>query len=251
MWVFHPVLQFVDGFISSPKAVLTQLLDNAFPTVVIPDSLLFADIRTEDEIEEIKAENGSGYSTGFLLAELNSLRRRSAQSRQNLAYVSGEGVMRSRVANYLFASDSESEDKGSQPSQSDKEEVIVNLEESSSSSSEGEAEEAKTPEEDTTQKEEDLRRVAQRQLLTQLQAVKSQLEAIRSRLRSLVETVSLPLNPLDELIDQLGGESAVAELTGRSHRILHHHPGVADSSTDYIMEVKTKELGHLPLSLRS
>lgn len=242
MWVFHPVLQFVDGFISSPKAVLTQLLDNAFPTVVIPDSLLFADIRTEDEIEEIKAENGSGYSTGFLLAELNSLRRRSAQSRQNLAYVSGEGVMRSRVANYLFASDSESEDKGSQPSQSDKEEVIVNLEESSSSSSEGEAEEAKTPEEDTTQKEEDLRRVAQRQLLTQLQAVKSQLEAIRSRLRSLVETVSLPLNPLDELIDQLGGESAVAELTGRSHRILHHHPGVADSSTDYIMEVKTKEL---------
>lgn len=197
-------------------------------------------MRTEDEIEEIKAENGSECLDCCSLAELSSLRRRSAMSRQNLAYSSRERVRCSRVANYLFASDSESEEKTSQQSQSDKEEV-VNLD-NSSSSSEEEAEQVKTPEEDNTQKEEDLQRVAQRQLLTQLQTVQSKLDAIRSRLRSLVDTVSLPLNPLDELIDQLGGESAVAELTGRSHRILHHHPGVADSSTDYIMEVKIEEL---------
>ena len=204
-------------------------MDNAFPTIVIPDSLLYVNMRTEDEIEEIKAENGSECLDCCSLAELSSLRRRSAMSRQKLAYSSRERVKCSRVANYLFASDSESEEKTSQQSQSDKEEV-VNLD-NSSSSSEEEAEQVKTPEEDNTQKEEDLQRVAQRQLLTQLQAVQSKLDAIRSRLRSLVDTVSLPLNPLDELIDQLGGESTVAELTGRSHRILHHHPGVADSST--------------------
>ena len=40
------------------------------------------------------------------------------------------------------------------------------------------------------------------------------------------------------MIDQLGGESVVAEMTGRTHRILHHHPGIADSSTQYMMEMK-------------
>ena len=30
----------------------------------------------------------------------------------------------------------------------------------------------------------------------------------------------------------------VAEMTGRTHRILHHHPGIADSSTQYLMELK-------------
>ena len=61
--------------------------------------------------------------------------------------------------------------------------------------------------------------------------VQKQLDAIKASLLAQIEEASFPLNPLDELIDRLGGESCVAEMTGRTHRILHHHPGVPDSST--------------------
>lgn len=64
-----------------------------------------------------------------------------------------------------------------------------------------------------------------------LHDVQAQLDAIKASLLAQIEEASFPLNPLDELIDRLGGESCVAEMTGRTHRILHHHPGVPDSST--------------------
>lgn len=64
-----------------------------------------------------------------------------------------------------------------------------------------------------------------------LHDVQKQLDAIKTSLLAQIEEASFPLNPLDELIDRLGGESCVAEMTGRTHRILHHHPGVPDSST--------------------
>ena len=79
-----------------------------------------------------------------------------------------------------------------------------------------------------------------RQLLAALQSIQYKLTALRSRLQSRVEAMKLPLNPLDELIDLLGGESMVAEMTGRTHRILHHHPGVVDSSTIRLKKCKKK-----------
>ena len=69
-----------------------------------------------------------------------------------------------------------------------------------------------------------------------LQEVQDKLEALKSTLLKRIEETAFPLNPLDELIDRLGGESRVAEMTGRSHRVLHHRPGVRDSSTAYLEE---------------
>lgn len=42
-----------------------------------------------------------------------------------------------------------------------------------------------------------------------------QLRAIRKMLLRAIEAMELPPNPLDALVDQLGGEAAVAEMTGR------------------------------------
>lgn len=46
--------------------------------------------------------------------------------------------------------------------------------------------------------------------------------AMRDRLKSLIDEMQLPPSPLDELIDQLGGVDAVAEMTGRS--VCSHQP---------------------------
>lgn len=139
------------------------------------------------------------------------------------------GLLYSLVANYLFSSDTESDGTPDMNvSQSGEEgttldDLVTSSEESSSSKS--------------TQKKE-TSDTTRTQLLDELNKIQTQLEQIRSRLQSLVEGLKLPVNPLDELIDQLGGESMVAEMTGRTHRILHHHPGIADSSTQYLMELK-------------
>ena len=47
----------------------------------------------------------------------------------------------------------------------------------------------------------------------------------RSVLLNSIQDLSLPPNPLDDLIDQLGGEENVAEMTGRSGRILRNKFG--------------------------
>ena len=42
---------FVKGFISSPREILLQLLDNAFPTIQIPESL---QVNKSDEEESVE-----------------------------------------------------------------------------------------------------------------------------------------------------------------------------------------------------
>lgn len=52
-------IHFVNGFVSSPKAILLQLLEKAFPTLIVPDSLVIRHKRKENEIEKIQTENSS------------------------------------------------------------------------------------------------------------------------------------------------------------------------------------------------
>ena len=51
-------------------------------------------------------------------------------------------------------------------------------------------------------------------------AAAAQLQSIKSELLSEAQALDLPTSPLDALIDQLGGTSAVAEMTGRKGRIV-------------------------------
>ena len=43
-------------------------------------------------------------------------------------------------------------------------------------------------------------------------------------LLEFAKKITLPNSPLDEIIDQLGGPSNVAEMTGRKGRIVRHSP---------------------------
>jgi hypothetical protein len=52
-----------------------------------------------------------------------------------------------------------------------------------------------------------------------------QLVARRQLLLDAIHNLGLPPNPLDDLIDRLGGQDIVAELTGRSGRILRNKDG--------------------------
>ena len=76
------------------------------------------------------------------------------------------------------------------------------------------------------------------QLLSTLTSIQSQLAEMKAQILQDVRAIQLPYNPLDELIDQLGGESQVAEMTGRMYRVLRHHPGIPDSSTEYFRHEK-------------
>ena len=89
---------------------------------------------------------------------------------------------------------------------------------------------------------------ARNRLLLELLAVQTQLDSMKTAILKEVNAIQLPYNPLDELIDQLGGESKVAEMTGRMYRVLRHHPGIADSSTAFFRSEKEASNPSQPIS---
>lgn len=99
--------------------------------------------------------------------------------------------------------------------------------------------EQETPNEEYAKKGEKPRprKNSKRYVYENLLAAQTQLETLKQGLLTSIKSSRFPVNPLDELIDQLGGSTKVAEMTGRSHRILHHHPNVHDSSTDYYYQL--------------
>ena len=115
-------------------------------------------------------------------------------------------LRRRRLRTFLVDSDGD-EEIAVVPSEDSPEEDAVPLEEEATSPQSARA----TPQTPSTE---------------ELRAVQSKLEALKEALVKRIEATAFPLNPLDELIDRLGGESRVAEMTGRTHRVLHHRPGV-------------------------
>jgi hypothetical protein len=64
--------------------------------------------------------------------------------------------------------------------------------------------------------DEELRRLRKEQAMAAFSAALEK----RDKLRAIMESLELPPNPLDELIDRLGGPAAVAEMTGRKGRLV-------------------------------
>lgn len=60
---------------------------------------------------------------------------------------------------------------------------------------------------------------------TELNILSNDLLRIREDLHRTIELLPLPANFLDLLVDQLGGPSAVAEMTGRKGRVVRNHAG--------------------------
>ena len=67
-----------------------------------------------------------------------------------------------------------------------------------------------------------------------LLSIQNRLQLLQTQLLQRIEATHLPPNPVDVLMDALGGEGSVADMTDRPYRILRHHPGVVDSSTNAI-----------------
>ncbi|CAD7698075.1 unnamed protein product [Ostreobium quekettii] len=55
----------------------------------------------------------------------------------------------------------------------------------------------------------------------------------KKKLLETVERIEMPVNPLDELIDQLGGPSKVAEMTGRKCRLVRNKDGQRKGKVTY------------------
>ena len=69
-------LMLVDGFISSPREILLQLMENAFPSIQIPDYLRAYAEKSGDDDDDIKGEEGEEGGRGGMVTE----RRRGRMS---------------------------------------------------------------------------------------------------------------------------------------------------------------------------
>ena len=66
--------------------------------------------------------------------------------------------------------------------------------------------------------------------------------ALRTNLLEKLDEINLPPNPLDELIDKLGGKDCVAEMTGRKSRIVRESRkhGTNSRSSRFVYELRAK-----------
>jgi len=76
-----------------------------------------------------------------------------------------------------------------------------------------------------------------------------ELLAVRERLLRAVENIPLPPAPLDDLIDRLGGVEDVAEMTGRSCRILRRPSSTGGSRFGFVRRVSVPKENRKGLSL--
>ena len=137
-----------------------------------------------------------------------------------------------KIQAYLNAStDDDSEDRPESVDEDEDETEVENEYDSESENdSEEEDDETVVSEEDNQDDQENQEKKTEKEtkkqvLLNTLQTLQSELLQMKQQLLTMVNNTEFPSNPLDELIDQLGGEGKVAEMTGRRHRILHHKPG--------------------------
>eukprot|EP01088_Endostelium_zonatum_P003621 TRINITY_DN1480_c0_g3_i1.p1 TRINITY_DN1480_c0_g3~~TRINITY_DN1480_c0_g3_i1.p1 ORF type:complete len:2352 (-),score=735.05 TRINITY_DN1480_c0_g3_i1:187-7242(-) len=73
------------------------------------------------------------------------------------------------------------------------------------------------------------------------QQVIPELKEIRDRLLKQLSDIDLPSNPLDQLIDELGGVNKVAELTGRTRRLIRNKAGTYNEGIRKPKEDNPKE----------
>ncbi|PRW58205.1 strawberry notch-like [Chlorella sorokiniana] len=222
----------LDDFVSGPKELLLRLVDLHFPLPPDPDAPEDEDGSDSDfdvaAVTEAAARNKlGGRDQAYRGAKARQIRYREFSESEDIgATASSSSDSDSESDGYVSGSSSGGSSGGGSGSEEDEEEEEDEEGEEGAEGGSGE-DEAQRAQQEAAQQEEAQQEEAQRAKRERAEAAFQEALGRKEMLLALVQQLELPNNPLDSLIDQLGGPTQVAEMTGRKGRLVRSGEGGA------------------------